>query len=233
MEGMEVQRKVLIFEEGVPVIPFEETLLLRKENEVLRSNSVDETLAILNQKKVDLLIVDDKINEISVEEFARKIREEINYKDLSILLLSSNALDTPPKGINAVIKKPLSSSEFNEYCKKLLSVESRKELRLLVYVQVQGFVRSNFFLCNSRNLSASGILIMTTKILKIGEGVQLMITLPREKEKVKAFARVAREAKEVSTQLNAYGLQFVEISEKDRERIRNFVNEQKNQNESF
>jgi len=74
---------------------------------------------------------------------------------------------------------------------------------------------------------------MTTKILKIGEGVQLMITLPREKEKVKAFARVAREAKEVSTQLNAYGLQFVEISEKDRERIRNFVNEQKNQNESF
>ena len=70
-----MQRKVLIFEEGVPVIPFEETLLLRKENEVLRSNSVDETLAILNQKKVDLLIVDDKINEISVEEFARKIRE--------------------------------------------------------------------------------------------------------------------------------------------------------------
>jgi len=65
---------------------------------------VNETLAILNQKKVDLLIVDDKINEMSIEEFAKNIREEINYKDLSILLLSSSSLDTPPKGINAVIK---------------------------------------------------------------------------------------------------------------------------------
>ncbi|MCX7829955.1 MAG: response regulator [Acidobacteria bacterium] len=219
-------KKILILECGIPVIPFEETLLLRKDNEVLRASSGNEALNLLENNKIDLLIMDDKMPDFSVEEFVSEIRKNHKNKDISILLLSS-VFKEAPKGVNSVQQKPIISEKFNEACKKLLQIESRKDMRLLVYVQVQGFVHSNFFLCNSRNLSASGILILTTKNLKVGDSVQLQITLPREKEKVKAFGKVVREAKEVSTQLNAYGLHFVEISEKDRERIRKFIQEER------
>lgn len=221
-------KKILILECGIPVIPFEETLLLRKENEVVRANSGNEALNILENNKIDLLIMDDKIPDYEIGEFVTEVRKNPKNKEISIILLSSSDSETP-KGINAVQTKPIVRASFNETCKKLLQVEARKDMRLLVYVQVQGFVHSNFFLCNSRNLSASGILILTTKNLKKGDGVQLQITLPREKEKVKAYARVVREAKEVSTQLNAYGLQFIEISERDRERIRKFIQEENRQ----
>lgn len=226
-----MNKRILILESGIPVIPFEETLLLRRDNEVIRASSGDEALKILSSEKIDLLIVDEKLSDKNPLEFFNEIRSNEKLKNLSILYLSSS--DEKPAGVNIVLKKPIQSLSFNEACKKLLNVEARRETRLLVYVQVQGFSQSNFFLCNSRNLSASGILILTSKYLKVGEQVQLQITLPREREKVKAFARVVREAKEVPTKLNAYGLEFTEISQKDRERIKRFIEEEKSYSESF
>lgn len=224
-----MSKRILIIESGIPVIPFEETLLLRKEHEVFRAVSEEQVLEQLEKQSFDLIILDENLQERPVEGLISKIRSSPNGKELSIIQFASEEKPLP-KGVNRILTKPVISAEFNETCRKLLQVESRRESRLLVYVQVQGFAQSNFFLCNSRNLSASGILIMTTKRLKMGDSVQLQITLPREKEKVKAFAKVVREAPEVTSQLNVYGLHFVEISEKDRERIRNFIKETKEEN---
>jgi c-di-GMP-binding flagellar brake protein YcgR len=116
--------------------------------------------------------------------------------------------------------------ELNDACRRLLSIEARKEARLLVYVQVQGFMQSNMFLCNSLNLSASGILIITARKLRMDDVVQLQITLPREREKVRVNGLVVREAGEVDTRLNAYGVAFHEMPEADRARIRKFVEEE-------
>jgi DNA-binding response OmpR family regulator len=219
-------KKILIVESGITVIPFEETLLLRRDHEVKRVASGEQALENFTKENFDLLILDDRLPDYSIEDLVSKIRSAPNGKELSILQMSAE-IQSPAKGVNGILSKPIVSSEFNEICKKLLHVESRRESRLLVYVQVQGFVQSNFFLCNSRNLSSSGILILTTKHLKLGDSVQLQITLPREKDKVKAFARIVREAREVDSRLNAYGLHFAEITEKDKERIRIFLKELK------
>jgi len=217
-------KKILIVESGITVIPFEETLLLRRDHDVKRAASGKQVLDFFSKEKFDLMIIDDRLPDFTVEDLVAKIRSEPYGKELSILEMSAGE-EEPPRGVNNVLRKPIESAEFNEVCRKLLQVESRRESRLLVYVQVQGFIQSNFFLCNSRNLSSSGILILTTKHLKMGDNVQLQITLPREKEKVKAFARVVRDAKEVDSRLNAYGLHFTEITEKDKERIRKFLKE--------
>jgi DNA-binding response OmpR family regulator len=222
-------KKILIVEGGITCIPFEETLLLRKDHEVKRATSGEQVIGLFRSEAFDLVILDERLPDCTIEDLVSKIRMTEKGKELSIMQLSSDAL-LPAKGINAVLSKPIVSSEFNDTCRKLLQVESRRESRLLVYVQVQGFVQSNFFLCNSRNLSSSGILILTTKHLKLGDSVQLQITLPREKDKVKAFAKVVREAREVESRLNAYGLHFIEITERDKERINRFIKEQKEEN---
>lgn len=217
-------KKILIVESGITVIPFEETLLLRRDHDVKRASNGKQVLEFFSKERFDLVIIDDRLPDVTIEDLVTKIRSEPNGKDISILEMSADEQKTP-RGVNTLLRKPIESSEFNEVCRKLLQVESRRESRLLVYVQVQGFIQSNFFLCNSRNLSSSGILILTTKHLKMGDNVQLQVTLPREKEKVKAFARVVREAQEIDSRLNAYGLNFTEITEKDKERIRRFLKE--------
>ncbi len=160
-------KKILIVESGITVIPFEETLLLRRDHDVKRAASGKQALEYFAKEKFDLLIMDDRLPDFKAEELVDKIRSEPYGKDLSIIEMSAEQ-ERPPRGVNNLLRKPIESGEFNETCKKLLQVESRRESRLLVYVQVQGFIQSNFFLCNSRNLSSSGILILTTKHLKLG-----------------------------------------------------------------
>jgi CheY-like chemotaxis protein len=222
-------KRILVVESGIPVIPFEQSILLRKEHELFRAYSGQETLEKLRELMPDLIVLDDRLDDIPALDLARQIRELPEGKHLSLLLLASTPSERPPDGINQVLVKPVIGSDFNEVCRRLLSVEARKESRLLVYVQVQGYLQSNLFLCNSLNLSASGILILTPRRLKVGDRLQLQITLPRERDKVRVTGAVVREAVEVGSRLNAYGVRFEDITGEDMDRLRIFVQDERNQ----
>lgn len=216
-------QRILIVESGMPVVPFDQSLLLRKEHEVFRAATGEEALAKIREQAPSLIITDDRLQDMEVRDFVFKVRSSAEGRNAAVILLSGNATPEKPEGVNTVLKKPVSGPDFYEACRRLLSIAVRKDARLLVYVQVQGFVQSSLFLCNSLNLSASGILILTARRLKLGDRIQLQITLPMEKEKVRVSGVVVREAKEVESRLNAYGIQFDDITEADRRRIQAFV----------
>ncbi len=217
-------KRILIVESGLPSVPFEESVLLRREHEVSRASSGAEAFEKLRSQQWDLMIIDEILCDMPGKALASTARKE-GFSSVSIVLLGQDSSQAQIEGVNKLIKKPVDPAVFHEACSALLNVQSRKEARLLVYVQVQGFIQSGFFLCNSMNLSPSGILILTGRKLKIGDVVQLQITLPREREKVKVIAHVVREAMEIESRLNGYGLRFADISESDRERIRIFTAE--------
>ena len=217
-------KRILIVESGLPSVPFEESVLLRREHEVARASSGAEAIDKLRSQPCDLLIIDEMLCDMPGRDLATQARKE-GFSLVSVILLGGDSGRPESEGVNKVIDKPVDPTAFHEACGALLNVQSRKDARLLVYVQVQGFIQSGFFLCNSMNLSPSGILIITGRKLKLGDIVQLQITLPREREKVKVMAQVVREAKEIESRLNAYGLRFKEISQSDRERIQAFTRE--------
>jgi CheY-like chemotaxis protein len=222
---MTQQKRVLIVESGMPVVPFEESVLLRREHEVSRAGSGKEALDRFQAGPCDLAIIDETLSDMPGPELATHLREIEGGRILSILLLGGQPGDAPPRGVNKMLSKPVVRADFHDACGALLSVQARKEARLLVYVQVLGFVHTGFFLCNSMNLSATGILILTARKLKMGETVELQVTLPREREKVRVNGEVTREAREVPTKLNAYGVRFIDLSDEDRKRVRAFVHE--------
>ena len=224
-------KRILVVESGIPVVPFEQGLLLRKEHELFRASSAAETLEKVQQIVPNLVVLDDHLSDMSARDVVRKIRELPSGKHLSILLLGGD--DQPMEGVNLTIPKPVVGADFNSACQRLLSIEARKDARLLVYVNVQGFHQNNMFLCNSLNLSASGILILTARKMKVGEAVQLQITLPREREKIKVVGLVVREASEVDSRLNSYGLAFQDLSADERERLRAYVEEERTRNVSL
>ncbi len=221
-------KRILVVESGVPVVPFEQSLLLRKEHELLRASSGEETLDIVSQSKVGphLIILDDHLADMEVATLVQKIRALPSGRKAGILLLGGKPGDKAGEGVNHILPPPVVGSDFNETCRRLLSVEARKDARLLVYVQVQGYLQSSLFLCNSLNLSASGILILTARKLKEGDSIQLQITLPRERDKVKVTGLVVREAGEVDSRLHAYGVSFQDVPPEDQARIKKFVDEE-------
>ncbi len=215
--------RILILESGIPVVPFDQSLLLRKEHEVLRAATGEEAIRMISELRPSLIITDDRLADMEVQDFVKKVRLSQEGRHAALILLSGSPLAEKPEGVNTVLRKPIVGGDFNEACRRLLSIAVRKDARLLVYVQVQGYVQSSLFLCNSLNLSASGILILTARRLKLGDSIQLQITLPLEKEKVRVTGQVVREAREVDSRLNAYGIQFEDIGPEDRRRIQNFV----------
>ena len=219
-------KRILVVESGIPVVPFDQSLLLRKEHEVIRAGTGREAIEKVASQEPSLIILDERFMDMEASEVVRAIRELPQGKHASILLLGGEFGAKAPEGVNHVLPKPVIGHDFNEACKRLLSIEARKEARLLVYVQVQGYLQSSLFLCNSLNLSASGILMLTARKLRMGDTVQLQITLPREKEKVRVSGRVVREAVEVESRLNAYGVAFEDVSAEDKDRIRTFVEEE-------
>jgi CheY-like chemotaxis protein/Tfp pilus assembly protein PilZ len=215
-------KRILIVESGIPSVPFAETVLLRREHDVVRAGSGAEALEQVGKIVPDLIISDQQLTDMTADQLANQVREFHKNGSLSILVLGGDPDKVPP-GVNKVMAKPVDSRTFNEVCRQLLNIDARKEARLLIYVQVQGYLQSNMFLCNSLNLSASGMLILTAKKLRIGDTVSIQITLPREREKVRVSGSVVREAGEVESRLNAYGVRFEGIEEKDQVRIREFV----------
>jgi CheY-like chemotaxis protein len=222
-------KRILVVEGGIPVVPFEQSLLLRKDHELFRAASGAEAIEKVAQVMPQLIVLDDHIPDMKVSFLVRQIRTLPAGRNASVLLLAGPEGETAD-GVNQVLPKPVVGLDFNEACRRLLSIEARKEARLLVYVNVQGFSQNNMFLCNSLNLSASGILILTARKMKMGEMVQLQITLPREKEKIRVSGLVMREAQEVDSRLNAYGLAFQDFSAEERERLSNYVEEERQRN---
>ncbi len=219
-------KRILVVESGIPVVPFEQSLLLRKEHELIRAATGAEALDKVRQFQPQLVITDDHVGDMPVVEMVRRIRESPEGRQCGVILLGMLPEALPGEGVNLVLPKPISGHDLNQACKKLLTIEARKEARLLVYVQVQGYLQSSMFLCNSINLSGSGILILTARRLKLGERLVLQVTLPREREKVRVSGVVVREAGEVSSRLNAYGVQFEDLSQEEKARIQHFVDEE-------
>jgi CheY-like chemotaxis protein/Tfp pilus assembly protein PilZ len=223
-------KRILVVETGMPVVPFEQSLLLRKDHEVFRASSAAEALEKVEQIMPHLIVLDDHTPDMKISSLIRQIRSMPAGRNASVLLLAGPEGEDAPEGVNLVLRKPVVGQEFNDACRRLLSVEARKEARLLVYVNVQGFSQDNLFLCNSLNLSASGILILTARKMKMGETVQLQITLPREREKIRVSGMVMRDAQEVDSRLNAYGVAFQNLSAEEGDRLRNYVEEERQRN---
>ncbi len=219
-------KRILVVESGIPVVPFEQSLLLRKEHELHRASAGEEALEKIGTLQPELIIIDEKLSDMAGSDLASKLREVPECHQTAVILISNKYEDEPPEGVNVVLRKPVVGTDFGAACEKLLAIAVRRDARLLVYVQVQGYLQASLFLCNSINLSASGILLLTARRLKLGDRVQLQVTLPLEKEKVKVTGVVVREAREVSSRLNAYGVHFVEMTDSEHERLNRFVEDQ-------
>jgi len=222
-------KNILIVESGIPVVPFEQGLLLRQEHELRRVATGEEALQALRSQPADLLITDDRLSDMDGVDLVRRVREMEEGRSMSVIVMGSGPGENGASGVNRFLAKPIDGALFEEACRDLLSIEFRREVRLLVYVQVQGYLQNNLFLCNSVNLSASGILLLTARRLKVGEVIQLQITLPRERRKITVTGEITRVAMEVGSRLNAYGVRFTVIEPEDRHRIRDFIREEQAQ----
>jgi CheY-like chemotaxis protein len=181
---------------------------------------------------VRLVVLGSQLSDLSLPEAIRRLRSSQLTRHVSILALipafEPEELDRQAlaAGANAVLRRPLDTARLESWIAKLLTVPRRVEARVMVQGQVVGTPRAQgagHFYGLTRNLSIHGMLLASPVRLPAGPDVELELSLPDLRSRMKALGRVVREAAEVRWPYLGYGIEFLFVPAESHDTITRLV----------
>ena len=218
--------RILLVDHSRGALIFQETILRRRDSAIYTALAGTEGLQKAKAEKPHLIIFGYDLFDMSAPEFCREIREDEDTRGTSLLLVvdrehQNHADLCLSAGCNDVIYRPLQRRELDEKVAKLTTIPVRRQLRTITKIEVSLEKNGRFILGRSINISSNGMLLEVDRVLP-GEGpVRLHFYIPGDPKPLQLDAAVLRA--EFTGTMAKYGLQFVKMSEEERERIDRYV----------
>ncbi len=156
-------KKVSIAESILTSIGQSRSVFSRGGIAVHAARSAEEMLDFHRTRKADLIIADREQPVMGGVRLCSAIRQDEALKDVSIILLCDEVQASMPEcrnaGANAVLAKPADAVTLFSVMSELLVVPQRKDMRVLLRVQVSGGSNDAPFFATSENISISGMLL--------------------------------------------------------------------------
>ncbi len=217
-------RKILIAGGLQNFMPEEQPLFRRADFKVFTAATGKEALAIHKVEKVDLIIASMHMYNIPGDELCSIIRREKDLKYVSFIILCTNTkadLEKAAKcGANESVVFPIRPDELMSKVIKFLNVKKRQDYRVLLKIEMHGEMKNTSFFSYTRDISASGLMIETDKVLNEGDILNCSFFLPNS-EQVVTNAEVMRKKKLPGG--FHYGVRFVNLGPKYKAAIEAFV----------
>jgi len=220
-------KKVLIAQELDALLKKENSVLDRAEFTLFTGASNDELLEVHRAEKVNLIITELDMPGMPTEQFCSVIRDEAALRAVSLIMVCGNNPESIEKSsrckANAVLLRPVHPLLLVVKAQQLLEIAARDTYRVLLSANIEGIAKQTSFFCKSRNISGTGILIETDKVLTEGTRLSLSFFLPDSKQ-VHATGKIVRTlAPQKGEKNNQYGLMFSEISPEAQHQLMTFV----------
>lgn len=218
-------KKIVIPGRLAGILTAEANLLRRAEVTVFTSSSNAEALALHQAEKVDLIAADLVDPLLTGETFCLRVRAEDSLRQVAILLLCRDTeLERRRAGschANGILYLPVQPDALIESVAQLLAVAERRCYRVLVQVRTEVARRRETFHCISRNISVSGILLETDKLLAAGERISCAFFLPDGRQ-VCTEGEIVRAAVQ-SNGRRHYGVRYAGLDEDTQRTLEEFV----------
>jgi DNA-binding response OmpR family regulator len=186
--------------------------------------SGEEALEVHRNEKADLIIIEPDFPDLTCEEFCSAVRGEAALKRVSTLVVCSDKLSEIERcqrcGANDYIQ-PLTPATFLRKTTRLLNISERTSYRVIVKVSVKTGSEAMHFFCTSQNMSRSGLLLETDKVLSKGDNVTCSFFLPNS-VRIVTQGEVVRIV-EKGEGSKEYGVKFVNMSPLVQSRIASFI----------
>lgn len=225
-------KKILLVDNVKAILERGKSMLNRKDFQVYTATSGEEALELHAKEKMDAIIIDLKMPGMSGDEVCRKIRSAPELKKVSIIMavLSDDPADLElckKSGANACLLKPLQKDDLLSILAKFLEVPRRQAIRILVKVKLDAFVGGEFFIANTVDVSATGLLFECDRELKAGDVVEASFFLPGADgfHRIVAGSQVVRVVPGEASGTTRYGVSFQEFKEGNSGQIEEFVRE--------
>jgi CheY-like chemotaxis protein len=207
--------KRLIIAEGI-LSAFErpDSLFKRGFIDVHPARTSEEILHLHRERRADLIIADEDLPLMGGEKLCSAVRRDADLRDVSLIIVCGTeavAARCREAGANAVMMKPADPAVFFGMVAELIVVPVRKDMRVLLRINVLGGDRSVPFFASSENISISGMLIDAA--VRLNKDDRVLCRFYIGHTEMKAEARVIRTDVSPACRFR-YGVKFENLDAK-------------------
>ena len=218
-------KKIVLLKELRSFLQVEKNILNRADFQIFVVTSAEDIVKTHRTEKVDLIILQLDMDGTSAEKICSFLRKDEDLKHVSILIVCNNTetdIDRVQKcKANSYLTKPLRHEQLMQKVTQLLAVPDRQDYRVLLKIKVNGKSSSVPFFCYSNNISVSGMLIETEKILNKGDLISCSFFLPGA-DQIVTEAEVMRTVKTENGSFQC-GIKYINLGPAYKASIEHFV----------
>jgi CheY-like chemotaxis protein len=175
-------KKILIVSDLKSLIREQRHILKNRGLKIFSASSGEEALSIHTREQVDLIVTDIDMLGMSGDTLCSVIRNDKTLSGVSIMIVCSKRGSDLERctncGANAFITRPLDPAQFIEKADQLIDVPRRSGVREMVKAAIKGSFRNRPFFGISVNISTTGILFETEKIVSKGDAITCSFFMP-------------------------------------------------------
>lgn len=224
-------KKIITIQDIKSMPDKKDSFLNRADIIVLPASSNKEALEIHRIEKADLIIADFDENKLNGEVLCSLIRDDKELRHVSLIIIhSKDKLDDTEISrcrANAFINISAEPALLLSKAYQLLDISVRKTFRAPIFVKVKDNSKTDPSLGYSENISISGMLFDSEKIISKGDVILCNFVLP-DSMHIRTEAEVVRFFDQgIENATNQYGIRFIELSDECRNAIEAYVRKQK------
>ncbi len=221
-------KKIIIAHNLLHDIGGSNTIFKRSGITVFPAQSSEEILDLHGVNRADLIITDAALPLMGGARLCSRIRSDAGLKYVSIIVIGDDAENSENSltlckeaGANVVILRPLEPGMLLWQASQQLVIPTRKDMRVLLRASIKNGIEENTpFFARSQNISISGMLLETDRVLKLGD--QLTCAFNIAHSEIALTCSVER-IETTASKRNRYGVRFMNCDTKALIIIENFV----------
>lgn len=212
-------------EEFRRIVPF----LSRQSFEVDRFPSALGAVELVSNIGFEVLLVRYPLPDMELAPFLERVREDRSpCKRSSLLLLhpserSQEAATYVGRGANRAIPLEATPSEIQENISSVLNVAPRKAARFLARFQVTLGGTNDMLLCQTENLSTTGMLIRTDRRYDRGTQIEFEFSVEGDHRPIRGVAEVVRQTLIGREDMRGIGMRFLSFDSDSQRRLERFL----------
>ena len=223
--------KIIISQGIYELMQGKNSLLNRQDIMVFPTGSNDDTLKIHLAEQVNLIIADLDMPGMASELLYSMIRKNAELRRVAILIICPNnnkSIERCSRCMaDAIVVRPVKPALILAKAQLLLDLSLRENFRAPVSINGKASVHGNpidtELICCSHNISSTGVLIETEKILNQGDQVVCSFFLP-DGTQTQVVGEIVRAVyHEPKSAANQYGVRFFNLTADARQALETFI----------
>lgn len=221
--------KILLADDMAHFLDLEISFLRRADCQIITAENGIEALKLAKVEKPDIILLDVEMPRMTGIECCRHIKNDPSIKHIPVIMVTATKrVDESRKaGADDFWRKPIREEDFLKGIKKFIAIKERQERRVSIGIQVDYEKDGRNVCAFTKDISSSGMFIITRDTLPVGSDVELTFTLPEVDDAISVRGKVVRELKDKQDghYVGGMGINFFELQQEAQESIDKFIQE--------